>query len=454
MIFWKLPKVSFLEIVTMRTVEPMFNEADGVLENLLFPKANTLDFRTDGTPGNPGALVPTGANEIDNYDVSVEHQIQQQGLSLNNISSSVSNLHDTMHDLKNAFTAMRIELNGPTHSSNEHELPNTDFDMVSTVLKELKSKADEIEKLKLEIEALKLRNRYVEEHTTKQTIPTVTVEAPLPEVETPGLLHGNRKRPYPFPEHYQGGHDRPIPESFDDEDGGDSMADFSLEEENIPSVKIPLRDHETTAEPVQEPASSRSPRLQIEVNHTSHETPDSIPVKEPPPKRPRLSSGASSNPNKKPRGRPPRKSSNQAQPDLTLNPKPTSQNEQNENPAQSTPSQQTSLQNRPGRSRSLRGRSRASSPNFRHTIAADQNEANERSTKDANINSGPPKQSVVELGKENANAETEGANANAGGSKKTKNDSNEKRKAQTAVRDNMAKLAMQREEAMDTEESR
>ncbi|KAL4806335.1 hypothetical protein BDV18DRAFT_126160 [Aspergillus unguis] len=447
-IFWKLSKVSFLEIVTMRTVEPIFNETDSLLENILFPKPKAMNLRPDGTPTHPGALVPTGSNEIDTYDVSVEHQIQQQGLSLDNISTSVSTLHDTMHELKNAFTAMRIELNGPSRFPSDHELANTDFNMVTTVLRELKSKADEIEKLKLEIEALKFRNRYVEEHTARQSLPTLAVESPLPEVATPGLLQGGRKRPYPFPEHYQGGRDRPIPDSFD-EDDEDSMADFSLEESTMPSVKIPLRENGTTTEPTHDSTSLRSPRLQIEHNHQTHKTPQPLSLDEPLPKRPRLSTGSTSNPNKRPRGRPPRKSVDQAsQPDSKLQSNSIALNDQNSNPSHSTPVGQST--NRRGRSRSLRRRSRASSPNPGNSGTTVNAEANPETIPQNRVtNSGLPGHPVVEVGKENAQVETSGTNAIS--DKKTRNEMNEKRKAQTAARDNMAKLAMQREEAMDTE---
>ncbi|KAL4927086.1 uncharacterized protein BDV17DRAFT_268081 [Aspergillus undulatus] len=436
-VFWKLSKVSLLEIVTMRTVDAAFKDGEGVLEDLLFPRPKTLPFTTQ-----PGALVPTDSNEMGAYDVSVEHQIQQQGVSLDHISSSVSNLHDTMHELKNAFTAMRIELNGPSRLPNEHDLANPNFNMVSTVLKELKSKADEIEKLKLEIEALKFRNRYVEEHTAaRHALPTLTVEAPIPEVASPGLLQGSRKRPFPFPEHDQGDRERPVPDSFDEGDDGDSMIDFSLAETSIPSVKIPLKDNRIPAE--SHDPSSQSPRLQIEVGHSLHHTPPHLSVDEPAAKRQRLSSSGTSSGNKKPRGRPPRKLISQTtQPDLTSTTKTVPLNEQNGNHPNSTPNdQQITLENRPTRSRSKRGRSRATSINTRHRVSIGNAESSaEKPQQGKNTSAESTTHPIVELGKENTNAE----NGN-------KVEMNEKRKAQSAARDNMAKLAMQREEAMDTE---
>ncbi|KAL4960901.1 uncharacterized protein BDV14DRAFT_135866 [Aspergillus stella-maris] len=451
-VFWKLSKVSLLEIVTMRTVDAVFNDKDGVLEDLLFPKPKTL-FRLDGVPAQPGALVPTDSNEVAAYDISVEHQIQQQGVSLDHISSSVSNLHDTMHELKNAFTAMRIELNGPSRLPNEHDFANPNFNMVSTVLKELKSKADEIEKLKLEIEALKFRNRYVEEHTARQALPTLTVEAPIPEVASPGLLQGSRKRPYPFPEHYQGGRERPVADSFDDPGDEDSMVDFSLEETSAPSVRVPLKTNGTEPEPPQDLSSSRSPpRLQIEVGHTLHHTPPTLSADEPAAKRQRLSSnGTASSGAKKPRGRPPRKSLSQnTQPDTTSTTT-TKSVPLNENNGNNTypPTDQNQQRTR---SRSKRGRSRASSPNTRHKISTENPETNGEtpSQQDIPLNNNTPPQPtthpVVELGKKNT------TNGDKGTTNKV--EMNEKRKAQSAARDHLAKLAMQREEAMDTEEAR
>ncbi len=437
----------------MRTVEPTFKDGDRVLEDLLFPRPKTLGV--DGTSSHAGALVATNPSEVDNYDVSVEHQIQRQGLSLDHISSSVSNLHDTMHELKNAFTSMRIELNGPSRFPIEQDLANSDFNMVTTVLKELKSKADEIEKLKLEIEALKFRNRYVEEHT-RQALPTLTVEAPFPEVATPGLLREDRKRPFPFPDYHHGVRERPVADSLDDDgDEEDSMIDYSLGETDIPSVKIPLKGNGTAAEPTLDPTSSRSPRLQIEVNNPMHDTPESLSLDRPPSKRPRLSSSGNTGSNKRPRGRPPRKSISQTtQPDSTSNSKPALVPEQDSNHQHSTPiSHQWTVDNRPTRSSSLRSRSRARSRISRNRVSTDNSEKNTyNSQQNKNTPTENSNQPTVELEKENSHVENRESQHNGG--KGPRVEMNEKRKAQTAARDNMAKLAMQREEAMDTEDVR
>jgi hypothetical protein len=330
--------------------------------------------------------------------------------------------------------------------------------MITTVLRELKAKADEIEKLKLEIEALRFRNRYAEEQTARQVLPSLTVEPPLPEVGTPGLLQGSRKRPYPFPEHYQGSRGRTVADSFDDDDDEDSMVDFSLAETSIPSVKIPLRDSEATADPVHGFSSLRSPRLQIEVSHSTqsthptYSTPQSQFVDEPIVKLPRLATNGIPSSGKRGRGRPPKKSIIQAtQPDQVSASKPVPLNEQNGNYPSSTPyNHQQSLENRPNRSRSLRSRSR---PPSRNRMSADNTEENTENThQDNNTPPQPTTHPVVELGKENAQVEINGSHPNTGNGAKT--DTAEKRKAQIAARDMLAKLAMQREEAIDIEDAR
>ncbi|TPR03062.1 hypothetical protein CAN33_0013065 [Aspergillus niger] len=416
-IFWKLSKVSFREIVTMRTVEPVFK--DGSLERILCP---TPPSRQDRTPVHAGALVPTTSTELDPYNMSMEQQIQHQGLSLDHITSSVSNLHDTMSELKNAFTALRIELNGPGRFTSDMGTPASKDMMIATVLKELRSKADEIERLKLENEALKLKNRYAEEQTLKQVQPPpppplyadTTV---LAEVRSPGLLQGSRKRPWP--DSFPSGRTHPIRDSFDD-DSSDSIADFSLEDASLPPVKIPLKDSTSIG------------------------------------RRP---------------GRPSRKSFSQtAKPDIPTNnannesPNPTALTEQNGNThkdtqfTDSSPSDtRTTKENRPAHSRSLRSRSRP--PSRRQSAAAN---ADTRPSEPEQAQNGfqnrddvpdqteqrqqqqqptPP----LHTGKENSHGGANGVH---------KSDTREKRKAQSAARDIMVRLAMQREEAMETEDSR
>ncbi|OJZ85953.1 hypothetical protein ASPFODRAFT_135610 [Aspergillus luchuensis CBS 106.47] len=497
-IFWKLSKVSFREIVTMRTVEPVFK--DGSLERILCP---TPPSRQDRTPVHVGALVPTTSTELDPYNLSMEQQIQHQGLSLDHITSSVSNLHDTMSELKNAFTALRIELNGPGRFTSDMGTPASKDMMIATVLKELRSKADEIERLKLENEALKLKNRYAEEQTLKQAQPPpppplyadTTI---LAEVRSPGLLQGSRKRPWP--DSFPSGRTQPIGDSFD-EDSSDSIADFSLEDASLPPVKIPLKDStsmSTTDKTTHEPTPSGSPKLHIESNsqrqqqqqqqtpnhdndlNNHHDNNSATSHREAIVKRPRLSQSTDkpTTSGRRP-GRPPRKSFSQtAKPDITTtttttttttnnqSPKSTPLTEQNGNAHkdsrfdESSPSDtRTTKENRPAHSRSLRSRSRPPSRRQSAAANADSRPLEPEQTAQNGYQNGddvpdhteqrqqqqqqptPP----LHTGKENSHGGANGVH---------KPDSREKRKAQSAARDIMVRLAMQREEAMETEDSR
>ncbi|KAE8378453.1 hypothetical protein BDV26DRAFT_304320 [Aspergillus bertholletiae] len=475
-VFWKLSKVSFREIVSMRTVEPAFK--DGLLERLIHPPQKE-SARRDRMSVQPGALVPVGPSEMDHYTTSVEQQIQHQGLSLDHISNSVSNLHDTMSELKGAFTALRIELNGPGRFSDLGNTMNSDFNMITTVLKELKSKSEEIDKLKLEIEALKLKNRYMEEQNTKQQQQTsiLAVSAPLPEVRSPGLLQAGRKRPWP--DSWPSGRTQPIADSFDDGDEEDSI-DFSLEDPHMPPVKIPLKGPETDATMYTpyESTAPGSPNFRIEVSQPRQQSPQwSIPElnasieQQTMSKRPRMSQASerpptSGDPDKRRPGRPRKSVSQATKSDFSQiqTPRPTPLSEQNPNinsngqkehtPSSTSPSQrQNGTETRPGRSRSLRSRSR---PPPRYSTGPDNSFPEQDTTKPTGISQkGTPRgaKDTVTLdqdtgsGKENPLIKPNGAHTDDG----NRREAQEKRKAQAAARDMMARSAMQREEAMETE---
>ncbi|KAB8265338.1 hypothetical protein BDV32DRAFT_51484 [Aspergillus pseudonomiae] len=475
-VFWKLSKVSFREIVSMRTVEPSFK--DGLLERLINPPQKE-STRRDRASIQPGALVPVGSSEMDHYTASVEQQIQHHGLSLDHISSSVSNLHDTMSELKGAFTALRIELNGPGRFSDLGNTMNNDFNMITTVLKELKSKSEEIEKLKLEIEALKLKNRYMEEQNTReQQLPsTLAVPAPLPEVRSPGLLQAGRKRPWP--DSWPSGRTQPIADSFDDGDEEDSI-DFFLEDSHMPPVRIPLKGPETNAvmDTPNDPTAPRSSNFRIEINESRRQSPQwgtpevhASVEQQTMSKRPRMSQAPEKPPSsveleKRRPGRPRKSISQATKPDFsqTQTPRPTPLSEQNPNissngqkedaPSSTSPSQrQSGTEARPGRPRSMRSRSRP--PPRRSTglndsfSEQDQTQTPEGSQQDTPRGAEDPVSFDPETGsgKENPPGKTNGAHTDDG----NKREAQEKRKAQVAARDTMARLAMQREEAMETE---
>lgn len=475
-IFWKLPKVSFREIVTMRTVEPLFK--DGSLERFLCPTPKESTSR---------ALVSTGPHKVDGSTMSMEQQIQHQGVSIDYISNSVNNLHDTMSELKHSFTSLRIELNGPGRlppdNSGTH---GSDFDMIRTVLKELKSKAEEIETLKLEIQALQLKNRYMEEQATRHPAATFGTETTvMPEVRSPGLLQAGRKRPWP--DSFPSGRTEPIADSFDEEDG--TFGDFSLADMHAQSVKIPLKDPEpghAIADSTHHQIPPESPRLRIEVTRSRQHTPHfdnmvedtegtNLDTQQPAVvKRPRIFDSADrtsgGNTEKRRPGRPRKSLSQCAKPDFSQTPKPTPLSEQNGNvgtgsqneqiPSNTSPSEAVEVRQRSStRSRTLRSQSRPPSRRqsgnaVSQSTDGDQNalegslpmtteELSQHSNKEAGSQ---PRNHEIDPAKENSLTLTQIKSSGI-------NNDDERRK-QIAARDTLARLVMQREEAMETEEGR
>ena len=475
----------------MRTVAPLFKE--GALERIMNPTPK--EPRRDRTSIQPGALVPAGSTGMGGYDSSVSTQMQHQGISIDHISNSVSNLHDTMSELKQSFTTLRIELNGPGRFYSELGNQAGDFNMVATVLRELKSKSDEMEKLKLEMEALKFKNRYLEEQSTKQSGPMLGLEEAIPEIHSPGLLHGNRKRSWP--DSFPSGRTQPIADSFDDE--GDIYDDFSLADAPVQPMKIPLKDPEEVYPTTHSPGlrvqadshqhQRRTPRLDNRTDsardNTNTKSPQQAIVK-----RPRVSQSverpqSSGGPEKRKVGRPRKSVSQTTKPDLSHTPKPTPLTEQTVNTSggsqrdhsswNPSPNEQQHQQHsppgttgtRPSRSRSLRSRSRppsfppANSRKSRHSdMSVNGNEFGNHQDQGpappTDTNGPEPMKSDIGAvstepstmdGKENPllNKDANGLNDNA-----EADELDEKRK----TRNNMARLAMQREEAMETEESR
>ncbi|PLN76003.1 hypothetical protein BDW42DRAFT_179597 [Aspergillus taichungensis] len=473
-ILWKMSKVSFREIVTMRTVEPMFK--DGALEQLLYPTPKDSGVKRDRQSSQAGALIPTGSAELDYYNsLSVEQQIQHQGLSLDHISSSVINLHDTMSELKGAFTALRIELNSPGRSPELGVLPGNDFSMIATVLKELRNKSDENDKLKLENEALKLRNRYMEEQAARQLVSMPPVDEMLPEVRSPGLLQAGRKRGWP--EAFPSGHTQPIADSFDDndddddddDDDEDSMTGFSLATPQAPPTRGRPQEPKAAPEPQQ---LRESTELRIEVGRTTHA--DNGPHEsyhmassphpaQPLAKRLRLSQPAdrppsNANPAKKP-GRP-RKSLNPTPKDTPETSKPAASieasgpgNQGERVPLNTSPDQRNT---RPGRSRSLRKSSRPPSQRGRSSTrlgaknSFEQDMAQTPGTSDQDRD-----ENVTQPPSESSKENPSGPKRSSAPENATHKDgTHERRKSQMAQRDLMVRLAMQREEAMETEAAR
>jgi hypothetical protein len=195
---------------------------------------------------------PDSSAAVENAEValdktSVQQQIQNQGMSLNRISSSVGELYDTMTDLKHAFADLRIELNTP--GSRGHDVGRTDggLDMLKVVLKELQMKSNEIEKLRLENESLKLKNRMLTDIGDSSAVPPYLLDTrSMPEVHSPGFLneHGKRGWPEAITDHR---HQQQIADSFDEYDN--LMDDAEVERYSLPPMKIPLKPADRSASP-------------------------------------------------------------------------------------------------------------------------------------------------------------------------------------------------------------
>lgn len=453
-ILWKMSKVAFREIVTMRTVQPVFKQ--GALERLICPPKEPPRRNPDLAQGS--ALVPAGCTDPTTLDPTMQRQMLHQGRSIDQISNSVNHLQDTMSDLKHSFTALRIELNGPGRNLGEGSvLQGQDFDMIAMVLKELKSKSDEIEKLKLEIEALKLKNRYmgVTLPHQQESLSIMNMNASLPEVRSPGLLQAGRKRNWP--DAFSGDRSQVIADSFDEDDMVDEM---SLSDPPMYSSRVPLNDERQPAI-TNGPFAGEEPRS-LEVQMPAREPQNTSSFLQPQPytlqqtiaKRPRLGAPPGDSPQaappqqqvvpqKRPPGRPRKSISQPTIPDPTDSPNTAPSSTQGDVESNG---QQNTVRRRTSR-RSLRAQSVG--PNTSHVHSQEDQQKSQESTdaptethqaanKKSKRNTGSPN------GKRTGGPEDEGDEAAM----------NEKRKAKVAARDVMAKLALQHEEALEAENAR
>ncbi|KAJ5953021.1 uncharacterized protein N7479_011434 [Penicillium vulpinum] len=454
-ILWKMSKVAFREIVTMRTVQPVFKQ--GALERLICPPKEPPRRNPDLIQGS--ALVPAGCTDPTTLDPSMQNQMLHQGRSIDQISNSVNHLQDTMSDLKHSFTALRIELNGPGRNLGEGSvLQGHDFDMIAMVLKELKSKSDEIEKLKLEIEALKLKNRYmgVALPHQQESLSIMNMNAALPEVRSPGLLQAGRKRHWP--DAFTGDRSQVIADSFDDED--DMVDEMSLSDPPMNSSRVPLNDQRQPAIASRPPAENELRSLEVQMparesQHTSTSLQTSpYNLQQTIAKRPRLGGPAEDSPQtappqpqavpqKRPLGRP-RKSISQptiSNPIETPSTAPSSTQEDVESNGQPN-----TVRRRTSR-RSLRAQSLGPNTNDTHT-QQDQQKSQELTKVLPETHPAPNKKSKRNTG--SPNGKRTGGPDDAGDEAAM----NEKRKAKVAARDVMAKMALQHEEALEAENAR
>ena len=450
-----MSKVSFREVVTMRTADPIFK--DGALDRWLCPTPKE-PLRRDHNSEQDGALVPTGAPESDAHahalNPYMQQQMRNQGRSIDQISSSVNHLQDTMTDLKHSFTSLRIELNGPTRHMGDSQATNgAGFDMIATVLKELKSKSEEIEKLKLEIEALKLKNRFIEDRKPEYGGHSLGIGGPVPEARSPGLLQAGRKRAWP--DAFPNGHT--VEDSFAEEDAIDSLslADLPIHSLRAPS-KEPLTNHHPADGTATEESFAESPQLSIEMNHQT-ESPASRTqggsanyAETNVAKRQRLGQSAGDHSNsesstgKKTAGRPKKSTSQSTKPSISI---PLNSVQSNTEEAVESNTTQVPTSNPTSSTQSkARGRQRRSTMSRKSNGGQDSEEANQSAAqKQANDGSNGDN-----LSQKDANSSSQNGNAehvNGAGME-------EKRKAKVAARDAMTRRAMQREEAMETDDGR
>ncbi|KAJ5091121.1 hypothetical protein NUU61_005991 [Penicillium alfredii] len=457
-ILWKMSKVAFREIVTMRTVEPLFKE--GALDRLLCPPPKEPS-RRDRTSFTNGALVPSDPTDLVSLDPYMQQQMLHQGRNIDQISSSVNHLQDTMTDLKQSFTALRIELNSPSRAFENGPIAGHNFDMIATVLKELKSKSEEIEKLKLEIEALKLKNRIMGDNKPQKPGSFLASDDFLPEVRSPGLLQAGRKRAWP--DAFFNEYTEPIPDSIDDTE--DMLDDLALADTPNQPLGLPTQD----SQKAQDQPDYDFPQLQIEPSRRSgaKSAPKESPLKanshQSMTKRPRLThpndgpSQTESTGEKRRAGRPRKSSTRSTKPTNAQTPETAPSATQQEIPESHTeervpisdpvPSAQSNRRRRPSR-RSTRSQSRGPSRADGPTETGGMEQTAQdpmQMTADGEHDSHNTEHN--ESGSRNEGS-VNGANSNSHA------EMNEKRKAKVAARDTMTRLAMQREEAMETEQAR
>ncbi|KAH8691952.1 hypothetical protein BGW36DRAFT_304448 [Talaromyces proteolyticus] len=225
-VFWKLSKVSFREIISMKESQPVFRE--GSLPWLLFSDQHEVVAQDESaaSPSTPSVS-----------ETTLNKAIKSQGASLHRISSSVDELHDTMADLKQSFKSLRLELH--TTPSYRGQVGQCDeaMDMLKIVLKELQSKADDIEKLRLENESLKLKNRYLEERLVGDSTPRLLEGRFIPAVQSPGFLNENGRRSWT-----ESVANQQIPDSFEgDIESLDRTPIADPNEPGLPPIKVPLK---------------------------------------------------------------------------------------------------------------------------------------------------------------------------------------------------------------------
>lgn len=415
----------------MKTAEPIFSEA--ALER---QRTSAKDHsRRDRTSGAEAALVLSGPNKSIALTPSMQKEMHHQGRSIDQISTSVNNLQDTMSDLKHSFNSLRIELNGPTrHMGDSRSGTEHGFDMIATVLKELKSKSEEIEKLKLEIEALKFKNRFMEDRKPGSPGALSVMDGAV-SVQSPGSVQAGRKRLWP--DAFPSSHIHPIPDSFAEDDEEDDLSTGDLANHaNALFIKDGPQAHQSThrgsSTPRHQPENTLEDRNPYP-NQNSH--PDQSPAK-----RPRLvaeSTPESSVPEKRRPGRPRKSISQPTNAGIQGSSLETHTQVPTSNHTQGTSQEDKRHRHRSQSRRSVHGQSRG---------ASETNEGAKSVTSD---------KAVLPNGNDSSDKRRKVADGvSSGGSDKESRATEteeEMRKAKIAARDTMSRIAMQREEAMEAD---
>lgn len=465
-IFWRLSRVSFQDIITMKTTEPIFDEG-GFARLFLLQNPHEKPGVYSGASANPAPL------ESNSQDPPVHQEVRTQGASLNRISSSVNELRDTMTELKNAFTALQTELNTYSRCGPDVGRIDNSCDMLMTVLKELKVKSDEIERLKLEKEVLRLKMKFLEDRDTKSSIVITphlqTRPMAIGEACSPSLMTGNTKRTWPETlgtDQLRHIADSPNANNVLSDDS--SLADITMQ-----SIKVPVKDTsnfpkisqaELKAIPMP-PLRENGPSANSVVGVVIH---DQLNIQQPATKRRRLSLTddfqtlpIANEEKKRGRGRP--RGSRKSMP--------TPLEEQDVNAGSGVVEEENIAEGSnpkrlPSRNRSRRGRSRAPSTSTAITRSARGKDiaqnAIANTTASTTISAhrgspGPaaeqhqaslPTQQTMEASSHTSNNYEKENREDGSANKLRRRETQEKRKAQRAARDAMAKLAMEREEAL------
>ncbi|EPS31403.1 hypothetical protein PDE_06358 [Penicillium oxalicum 114-2] len=440
-VLWKMSKVSFRDIVTMRTAEPLFK--DGALDKLFQPRSAAEPFRQSVQPMDENALVPTSSQDMVSMEPSMHRQMQHHNRSIDQISNSVNTLHDTMADLKHSFTSLRLELNAPSRNLIDNDtMKGPGFDMIATVLKELKCKSEENEKMKLEMETLKLKNRMMEEYRIKSPAPQVDVPDQLTEVQSPGLLQAGKKRAWP--DAFTAGRAPTVADSFDEDDMADDLTLDNLPDGNSRVSALPVGR--------QLPSRPAQSQIQYEINQTSEKTVNRQPQPSGP-KRQRL------NPQKEDTalggsrkvGRP--RKSNGPQKDAEPSPAPAPAVLAGSETSTQVPLAPASPEPPTAKRRRLRRSTRSQSFGLNTTA---QNEATESST--LNLDPALSQETGQDVpqakDKTQPSASTESIQEAARMTDAARQFEEEKRKAKIAARDAQIRRVMEQEEEMETDGSR